>query len=324
VDPTGPRPAYLALIENGEFDRRAERARAALAACVLCGRRCAVDRTAGVEGAACGTGVDVVVAACHPHFGEEKVLTGWNGSGTIFFARCNLRCVYCQNWEISHLGQGSAVDAAGLAAMMLELQSRGCHNVNLVSPSHVVAQILAALALAARQGLAIPLVWNSGGYDSPEGLELLDGVVDIYMPDLKYADSDAGRRYSRVRNYRVVSCAAVREMHRQVGDLVIDARGLAQRGLLVRHLVLPGGIAGTGRVLRFLHDEISPDTYVNLMDQYMPCHHAGDHPPLDRPLDAAEYERALRLAERHGIHRLDPRNRPLSRLRLVRNAVHRA
>ncbi len=302
-------PAYLALLETDELERRAASAHEMLRDCVLCGRHCHVDRLGSTAGAACRTGERAVVSGHHPHHGEEDVLRGWKGSGTIFFSWCNLRCVNCQNWEISQQGVGREVDRVELAERMLDLQELGCHNVNLVSPSHVVAQVLDALVLAARRGLSIPLVWNSGGYDSQEALALLDGVVDIYMPDMKWGDSAAGRLYSRVRNYASVNRAAVKEMHRQVGDLTLDASGLARRGLLVRHLVLPGGAANTGRVLKFLAQEISKETWVNLMDQYRPAYLAAEHPPLDRSLAAVEYERALKIAGRLGLHRLDPGRR---------------
>jgi putative pyruvate formate lyase activating enzyme len=215
--------------------------------------------------------------------------------------------VFCQNWEISWKGQGRETTADELADMMLELQASGCHNINFVSPSHVVAQILAAVAIAAKKGLRLPLVYNTGGYDSLEALGLLDGVVDIYMPDMKYGDSALAKRYSHVKDYVRFNRAAVREMHRQVGDLRIDAAGLARRGLLVRHLVLPNGIAGTEQVLEFLAEEISPETYINLMDQYRPCYRAGDYPELDRPITVAEYQEVLELARRAGLARLDHR-----------------
>jgi putative pyruvate formate lyase activating enzyme len=246
-----------------------------------------------------------MVASYGPHHGEEAPLRGWRGSGTIFFAWCNLRCVFCQNWDISQQGMGRAMSPAELAEMMLELQAMGCHNINLVSPSHVVAQILAAVAIAARRGLHLPLVYNTGGYDSLEALALLDGVVDIYMPDMKYADSAIAHRYSHVRDYCDVNRAAVKEMHRQVGDLVLDDRGIAQRGLLVRHLVLPNDLAGTEQVIEFLAREISPATYLNLMDQYRPCYRAAEHPPLDRRLTGPEYHAALAAAHHAGLHRLD-------------------
>jgi putative pyruvate formate lyase activating enzyme len=305
-------PAYLRLAESGELARRVAAAWRRLEDCDLCARYCHVNRRAGVEGAVCRTGERAVVASWGPHHGEEDVLRGWGGSGTIFFGWCNLRCVYCQNWDLSQQGAGREVEPDAIAAMMLELQADGCHNVNFVSPSHVVAQILAATEIAARKGLRLPLVYNTGGYDSLEALELLDGVIDIYMPDMKYGDAALARRYSKVRDYVEANRQAVQEMHRQVGDLVLDGRGIAQRGLLVRHLVLPDDIAGTDGVLEFLAEEVSPNTYVNLMDQYRPCYRADDYPELDRPITRAEYEVALAAARRHGITRLD-RRAPLRR-----------
>jgi putative pyruvate formate lyase activating enzyme len=302
-----PDPAYLALAASGELARRVEAAFRRLEDCDLCARYCRVNRRLGVEGAVCRTGERAVVASYGPHHGEEDPLRGWAGSGTIFFSWCNLRCVFCQNWDISQRGIGREVEPRELADMMLELQSEGCHNVNLVSPSHVVAQIIAAVAGAAARGLRLPLVYNTGGYDSPEALALLDGIVDIYMPDMKYGDSALARKYSKVRDYVEANRAAVKEMHRQVGDLALDERGIAQRGLLVRHLVLPHGIAGTDRVLRFLAEEISTNTYLNLMDQYRPCYRADEYPEIDRPITAAEYREALDSAARHGLERLDHR-----------------
>jgi putative pyruvate formate lyase activating enzyme len=298
-------PAYLALHRSGELGRRAALAVRRLASCDLCARSCHVDRLEGARGAVCRTGRRARVASYGPHHGEERPLSGSRGSGTIFFAWCSLRCVFCQNWEISQRGAGVEVEPAELATMMLELQALGCHNLNLVTPSHVVAQVLEALVIAAGAGLRLPLVYNTGGYDSPEALGLLDGVVDISMPDLKYGASGLARRYSHCRDYVEVNQRAVREMHRQVGDLVVDDRGLAVRGLLVRHLVLPGDLAGTDEVLSFLASEISRDTYLNLMDQYRPCYQAGEHPPLDRRLTDLEYRRARETASRLGLHRLD-------------------
>jgi putative pyruvate formate lyase activating enzyme len=301
----GTEPAYLALHRSGELGERARLARGRLASCDLCARYCRVNRLGGTKGAVCRTGRWARVASYGPHHGEERPISGWRGSGTIFFAWCSLRCVFCQNWELSQRGVGLEVDAEGLAAMMLELQEIGCHNVNLVTPSHVVAQVLEALVVAAGAGLRLPLVYNTGGYDSPEALALLDGVVDIYMPDMKYGDSDLARRCSHAREYVEVNRRAVREMHRQVGDLVVDGRGVALRGLLVRHLVLPGDVAGTDQVLGWIASEVSPTTYVNLMAQYRPCYRALDHPPLHRQLTPAEYRRARELAERLGLRRLD-------------------
>ncbi len=304
MDP--PREAvYLRLHRSGELAERARLADAHLGACDLCARYCRVDRHRSARGAVCRTADRAIVEGCGPHHGEERPLSGWAGSGTIFFSWCSLRCVFCQNWEISQRGRGGPVDAAELAAMMLWLQDRGCHNVNLVTPSHVVAQVLAALVIAADAGLCLPLVYNSGGYDSPEALALLDSVIDIYMPDMKYGDAAVARRLSHVPDYVAVNQAAVREMHRQVGDLVLDTRGVALRGLLVRHLVLPDDLAGTEQVLEFLAREISTGTYLNLMDQYRPCYRADENPPLDRPLRADEYRRAVELAVGLGLTRLD-------------------
>ena len=278
-----------------------------LQCCDLCARYCRVDRLQGTKGAVCRTGEQAIVHSYGPHFGEEDPLRGNRGSGTIFFSWCNLRCVFCQNWEISHKGMGEPVTPEKLAQMMLELQAMGCHNINLVSPSHVVAQILAAVKIAAQQGLVLPLVYNTGGFDSLEALALLDGVVDIYMPDLKYGNSDTARRYSGVRDYVALNQAAVREMHRQVGDLVMDSEGIARRGLLIRHLVMPGLLEETAEVLRFIADELSPNSYINLMDQYHPCYRADEYPPLDRPLDRSEYLQAVEIAANCGLERLDRR-----------------
>ena len=287
------KPGYLAMLRSGELERRVAAATELLSLCHGCAWHCRVDRrrpggTPRSRGV-CRTGMKARVSSYAPHPGEEDVLRGWRGSGTIFFTACNLRCQYCQNWDISQTEHGLEVEPEELAGMMLELQDRGCHNINWVSPSHVVPQILAGLLIATERGLRLPLVYNTGGYDSLEMLRLLDGVVDIYMPDVKYADEAVGRRLSRVVDYPNRNQAAVREMHRQVGDLVVDASGLAVRGLLVRHLVLPGNLAGTDRIVRFLAEEISPDTYVNLMAQYRPCYRAREHPPLDRRPTARKY-----------------------------------
>jgi len=298
-------PAYLTLLHSGELAGRAKAALDHLKRCDLCANGCHVNRLLRTKGALCRTGEKAVVYSCGPHHGEERPLVGRFGSGTIFFSWCNLRCVFCQNWDISRKGEGREVDAVELATMMLELQERGCHNINLVTPSHVVAQILAALAIAAERGLRLPLVFNSGGYDSPEALALLDGVIDIYMPDMKFADSQVASRYLGVRDYAEVNRAAVREMHRQVGDLELDERGIARRGLLLRHLVLPENLAGTDRILAFIAREISPRTYLNLMDQYRPCYRADEFPPLNRRPTRAEFRAAVTRAGEYGLHRLD-------------------
>jgi putative pyruvate formate lyase activating enzyme len=299
-------PAYVELLRSGELRQRAELALARLEACDICARECSVNRRLSADKAGCHTGDRAWVSSYGPHFGEEDPLVGSGGSGTIFFTWCNLRCQFCQNYDISQGGQGREVEPEDLAKMMLSLQSQGCHNINLVSPSHVVPQILVALLIAAEAGLRLPLVYNTGGYDSLETLKLLDGVVDIYMPDMKYADADVARRYSKVSNYPAVNQVAVKEMHRQVGDLAIDDRGVARRGLLIRHLVLPEGLAGTAEIVRFVRDEISPDAYINVMAQYRPCYRAHSLPPLDRCITSDEYAQALRLAEEAGL-RLDQR-----------------
>jgi len=294
--------AYLSLLRSGELQRRVVEARQHLAECDVCARVCRVNRLVGERGI-CRTGERARVSSYGPHLGEENPLRGWRGSGTIFFTRCNLHCQYCQNWDISQTDAGEEMETEELAAIMLDLQSYGCHNINLVSPSHVVPQILAALLVAAQAGLNLPLVYNTGGYDSLEMLRLLDGVVDIYMPDMKYGDSAIARRYSLVRDYVRVNQAAVREMHRQVGDLQLDEHGLARRGLLVRHLVLPNYLAGTAQVVRFLVEEISRDTYLNLMDQYRPAYLASRFPQLNRRITPQEYRHALELAQKAGLHR---------------------
>jgi putative pyruvate formate lyase activating enzyme len=306
--------AYQQLLASGELAHRVRRAHERLSSCDICPRCCGVDRIDGHRDGICRTGRTAIVASYGPHFGEEDPLRGFRGSGTIFFSRCNLQCLYCQNYDISQHGYGEPAGPEQLAAMMLELQDQGCHNINLVSPTHVVPQILAGLLIAARAGLQVPLVFNTGGYDSLETLALLDGIVDIYMPDCKYADADIGRHLSGIPDYPHINQAAVREMHRQVGDLQLDDRGVARRGLLVRHLVLPAGLAGTKAVVDFLAQEVSPNTYLNLMDQYRPCyraHQASGYPELGRPVKSSEYSDALRAAAEAGLVRLDRRRRIL-------------
>jgi putative pyruvate formate lyase activating enzyme len=249
-------------------------------------------------------GAKPFVSGHGPHHGEEAPLRGWNGSGTIFFASCNLRCVYCQNYEISQLREGREVSIQELAEMMLSLQDQGCHNINLVTPSHQVPQILEGLLPAAQRGLHVPLVYNTSSYDDVETLRLLDGIVDIYLPDFKYADAEAGLKYSKVPGYPEIAKVAIKEMHRQTGDLMIDEQGLAVRGVLVRHLVLPGGLAGTEAVMRFLADNVSKNTYVNIMDQYRPCWKSLNYPPLNRGITKEEFDTAVEAAKAAGLHRL--------------------
>lgn len=296
--------SYVALHRDGRLGARAEAARAALADCALCPRDCHVNRFETTDGH-CRVGRLALVSSYGPHFGEEAPLVGRHGSGTIFFTSCSLHCVFCQNWDVSHQRLGSPVTDETLAAMMIDLQARGCHNVNVVTPTHMVAQILSALVLAADRGLTAPLVYNTGGYDRVETLRLLDGVVDIYMPDVKTLDPDAAARYLGAPDYPDVVRAALVEMHRQAGDLVVDARGVATRGLLVRHLVMPGDAMHTGDVVRFLARDLSRDTYLNLMDQYRPCGDAGRYPAIARPLSAPEFDAALDACRAEGLLRLD-------------------
>ncbi len=252
----------------------------------------------------CRTGRYAVVSSAFAHHGEEACLRGFNGSGTIFFCQCNLRCVFCQNFDISWEGRGRETTAGEIAGLMLDLQDQGCHNINFVTPSHVVPQILEALVEAVADGLRLPLVYNSGGYDYVETLRLLDGVIDIYMPDFKFWDPAVSKQLANAENYGEIARAAIREMHRQVGDLVLDDQGIARRGLLVRHLVMPNGLAGTREVMQFLAQEISPRTYVNLMAQYQPSGHAGRYPSINHRITSAEYVEALGIAREKGL-RLD-------------------
>lgn len=281
---------------------RARQAVARLESCQICPRHCRVDRLKDEKGF-CRIGRLSRVASYTPHFGEEAPLVGRGGSGTIFFAGCNLSCVFCQNYDISQMDQGQDVPAEVLARMMLRLRDSGCHNINFVTPTHVVPQILEALVLAGEEGLNIPLVYNSGGYDSAETLRLLDGIFDIYMPDMKYGSDELAIKYSHAPKYTEYAKSAIREMHRQVGDLVMDEDGIAVRGLLVRHLVLPEGSAGTAEVARFLSQEISKNTYLNIMAQYRPEYNACSHPELDRSITLQEYSEAVRLAAAAGLSR---------------------
>jgi len=301
-------PSYLESLRNGVLRQRIQDALSRLAACDLCPRRCGVNRSKAETGI-CRTGRNAWVSDADAHFGEEDPLVGTHGSGTIFFTHCSLGCCFCQNHDISHRGAGTEVSANTLAASMLRLQEKGCHNINLVTPSHVVPQILEALMIAAENGLRIPLVYNTSAYDRVETLVLLDGIVDIYMPDFKFWDSEIAKASCDAADYPEIAQAAIREMHRQVGDLTLNAEGLAVRGLLVRHLVLPENLAGTDRVMAFLANDISKETYVNLMNQYHPCGTASKVPALKRRITTAEFEAALDMTRKAGIHRLDRRRR---------------
>lgn len=307
---------YTKLHERGLLKERVEEALALLESCSLCPRCCGVNRLDGETGK-CRTGRRALVSSYGPHFGEEQPLVGSAGSGTIFFTNCNLECCFCQNYEISQLGEGHPIDSEGIAKMMLSLERRGCHNINFVSPTHVVPQLLEALNIAVQGGLSVPLVYNSGGYDSVETLRILDGVINIYMPDMKYGDQATAKRLSGIDDYPRINREAVKEMHRQVGDLKTDAEGVAVSGLLVRHLVLPNRLAGTEAVCRLLSDEISPDTYVNVMAQYRPCYRANEFPELARPITSEEYAEAVDIARSHGLWRLDRVEARLARIRWI-------
>jgi putative pyruvate formate lyase activating enzyme len=298
------RPSYLKLHKEGELSQRIEALWKKLESCDICPHQCRVNRLKDETGT-CRTGKKAMVSSFGPHFGEESPLVGRNGSGTIFFTNCNLECIFCQNYDISHLGEGYPVDEEKVAEMMISLQNSGCHNINFVTPTHVVPQIVKALMSAIKLGLNIPLVYNTGGYDSASTLELLDNIFDIYMPDLKYSDDKIAQRYCNAKDYVQTARQAIKKMHQQVGDLVMDDRGIAQRGLLVRHLILPEDLAGTYQAMKFIAGEISPNTYVNLMDQYHPCYKAVEYPPLDRRITHAEFASAVKIARDLGIKRLD-------------------
>lgn len=299
-----PQPSYIKLYETGELSKRIDALNKILEDCHLCPRNCRVNRFQGEKGV-CRVGSLPMVSSFHPHFGEERPLVGYYGSGTIFLTYCNLKCLFCQNYDISHLGEGREVSLKELGDMMISLMRQGCHNINFVTPTHQAAQIVSALSYAIEKGLEIPLVYNCGGYESLETIKLLDGIFDIYMPDFKYGDNNAAKKLSAVSDYVETAKQAIKEMHRQVGDLVIDKRGIAQQGLLIRHLVLPDGLAGTREVMRFIAKEISKNTYVNIMDQYRPCYQAFEHPPMDRRITGEEFEEAVRIAREEGLERLD-------------------
>jgi putative pyruvate formate lyase activating enzyme len=324
-------PAYLDLGRD-ELRRRAEEAVAALEDCRLCPRNCGVNRLTNAW-SACKTGRCAVVSSAFPHFGEEDCLRGWNGSGTIFFGHCNLRCVFCQNFDISQdirpprvpkvpgvpevldVGEAQGMRAEEIAALMLALQARGCHNINLVTPEHVVAQILEALVPAVEGGLRLPLVYNTSAYDAMHSVALMRGVVDIYMPDFKYWTSDSSAKYLKAADYPAVARGAIKAMHEQVGPLVLDDNGLARRGVLIRHLVMPGALEETRAILEWIARALGPDAYVNLMDQYRPAGRVSSekHAEINRRLSPAEFREAQRMAADLGLRRLDER-RPHPRL----------
>ncbi|MBU0544499.1 MAG: radical SAM protein [Proteobacteria bacterium] len=297
-------PAYIETFKKGLLKKKAEEASRILGSCVLCPRRCKADRLSGETGV-CKTGARAMVSSYNAHFGEEAPLVGRNGSGTIFFTHCNLLCVFCQNYDISHEGSGEEISDEQLAGIMLALQKSGCHNINFVTPSHVVFQILSALEIAVEKGLRIPLVYNTGGYDRVETLKILDGVIDIYMPDFKFWDPDIADKACDARDYPEFARKALAEMFRQTGDLVVDEDGIALRGLLVRHLVMPHGHAGTREIMRFIADKISKNTYVNIMFQYRPCGKAYQYKEFSSSPSNKDFDEAVKAAKEEGITRLD-------------------
>jgi putative pyruvate formate lyase activating enzyme len=302
-------PSYIRLYRNGTLKERVDALLGRLESCRLCPRECGVNRLKGETGV-CRTGRRARIASYNAHFGEEAPLVGRYGSGTLFLSSCNLLCSFCQNDDISHHNEGVEVEPAQLAQMMIELAKRGCHNINFVTPTHVVPQLVEALIPAIEQGLNVPLVYNSGGYERTETLERLDGIFDIYMPDFKFWESRWSEEYCSASDYREKAVAAIKEMHRQVGDLRLDDAGIAVRGLLVRHLVMPNNVSGTDKVLRFIAQEISKNTYMNVMDQYRPCGTAHEDGVINRRLTRDEFKRALGWAEAAGLTRLDNRERP--------------
>jgi putative pyruvate formate lyase activating enzyme len=294
--------SYVELYERGILKKGKEELNRLLGKCHLCPRKCLVNRLQDEKGF-CGAGKRVAVSSYNLHFGEEPPISGYRGSGTIFFTHCNLRCCFCQNYPISQLGNGQEVEISELAKMMVKLQKLGAHNINFVTPTHFVPQIVEALELAVREGLNIPLVYNSGGYDSVETLKLLDGIVDIYMPDSKYSNSMSARTYSRADDYFEVNKKALLEMHRQVGDLKMDKEGIAKQGLLIRHLVMPEDVVGSRKVLEFIGKNISQNTYMSIMAQYHPAHLAFEFPELSRRISRTEYDAVLKMADELGLER---------------------
>jgi putative pyruvate formate lyase activating enzyme len=297
-------PSYIKTFENGLLKEKIDQAYKILKSCTICPRRCKVNRLSDERGI-CKTGKQAEVASFDPHFGEEAPLVGTNGSGTIFFTHCNLLCNFCQNFDISHQGIGKEVNDKQLAHMMLTLKESGCHNINFVTPSHVIPQILSALDIAVQKGLNVPLIYNSGGYDSVESLKILEEVFDIYMPDFKFWDPKISELTCDAPDYPEIARLALIEMHRQVGDLIIDENGIAQRGVLIRHLVLPDHLAGTRDIMKFIANKISKNSYVNIMAQYRPCGNVSEIRQLNRHLDGNEFKEALRIAQKEGITRLD-------------------
>ena len=301
-------PAYMKLFHSGELYRRSRQALRSLANCKVCPRDCEVNRLNN-EHSVCKTGRKARVGSYAPHYGEEDCLRGTNGSGTIFFSLCNLKCVFCQNYDISQDGEGIEVSPEDLAAMMLDLQNRGCHNINFVTPEHVVPQILEALPLAVQMGLRLPLVYNTGAYDSMESMRMMEGIVDIYMPNFKYWSNEGSQKYLKAKDYPETARTVIKEMHRQVGDLVLDENGLAKRGVLLRHLVMPDGLEDAENIMGYLSKEISADTYLNIMSQYFPAGKVSKikYQEINRRPYSQELAPVEKIARQCGLHRFDQR-----------------
>jgi putative pyruvate formate lyase activating enzyme len=291
----------VSMLSNTELDNRIEAAYQLLESCRVCPRECGVNRLKNEKGDFCRSGLNPVISSVSPHHGEEPPLSGTKGSGTIFFTNCNLKCAYCQNYPISQLGNGAERTVGELACQMVWLQEQGCHNLNLVTPTHFMPQILKALAIARERGFELPIVYNTSGYESVEALRLLDNIVDIYLPDMRYSDNAVALKYSGAPHYPEINRAAIREMFRQVGNLVLDENGVAQRGLIIRHLVLPGGLSGTEGVMKFLAEEISKDVYISLMSQYFPAYKANENRDINRRISEKEYDEAYDIKMKYGL-----------------------
>jgi len=295
-------PSYIRLFEKGDLQQRIRLLKEFLEGCRLCPRECGVNRLNGEVGV-CQAGLEPMVSSAFPHFGEEPPLVGYQGSGTIFLTHCNLRCIFCQNYDISHLGNGEPITSSDMAGMMVRLQEMGCHNINFVTPTHYAPQIVASLPEAIEKGLRLPIVYNCSGYESIEVIRLLEGVVDIYMPDAKYMDGRHSKEFSNAPDYPEIIKEVLKEMHRQVGDLTANSEGIAERGLLIRHLVMPHGVASSEAVLRFIAEEISVHSYVNIMDQYRPEYRAHEFPEINRRITQKEYLEAIQWAKRYQLYR---------------------
>jgi putative pyruvate formate lyase activating enzyme len=295
-------PSYITLHEKGELRQRIKLLKEFLKECRLCPRECRVNRLDG-EAGVCQAGSELMVSSAFPHFGEEPPLVGYQGSGTIFLTHCNLRCIFCQNYDISHLGGGEQITSSDMARNMIRLQEMGCHNINFVTPTHYAPQIVGSLPEAIEKGLRLPIVYNCSGYESMEVIRLLEGVVDIYMPDVKYLDEKHSKRFSKAPDYPEVIKKILKEMHRQVGDLTTNTKGIAERGLLIRHLVMPHEVASSEAVLKFIAEEISVHSYVNIMDQYRPEYRAHEYPEINRRITHKEYIEAIQWAKHSQLYR---------------------